>query len=746
MRLPPKRQFWTTVGGVVVVLLAAAVFTLGSLTLPLHLEQGTAFVMLFSVTVFIFAALLVFGLILSRSLLRLWLERRSGQMGSRFKVKMVLGAMGVSLLPVVFLFFFSYALVNRTLNSWFPRPLETANEKSQSLLAHFGQAELGRLNKLAVLASAKGLPDEKFLEMSHAVDAMWVIDPGGAVTASQDFAAQETQPPGARPSAPTAVELVQPPKALAPQFVQTLGGGGPIWKADDQLYIAGSAPVAGGTLYVARRLPDDFLSRYGEIQSQTEMYLQQKQRYRAYKREILLGLMLMTLLLVFAATWAALFLSKQVTVPIQALAEATREISHGNFDYRIEDMRARDELGMLVRSFNRMTEQLGEGRRQINDFTQSLEQAIQERERRRQLMEAILENIPTGVVSLNATGEIARVNSAVATILGDYVRNAVTLQELLGEDAARDVLHLMRRSLRMGAASHEIEIAAGGRMVRAAVTVSSLGPRKANPGFVVVIDDLTDLLHAQKTAAWQEVAQRIAHEIKNPLTPIQISAQRLLRYLDRTPAARLGGAQTEFEKLAADCAKLIEREVQTLESLVNEFSQFARFPAARLAPADVNVIVTSAIELFAGRLDGVAVRTELAASLPQVKADPELMRQVIANLIDNAAEAMEGSPVRQLRVATRADSDGDAVEIEIADSGCGISPADKERLFLPHFSTKNRGTGLGLAIASRIVAEHNGTIRVEDNLPVGARFTVRFPAAEPLATAPAQTPAGSSVS
>ena len=739
-----KRQnLWPIVGAVVVVLLAAAVFTLGSLTLPLHLEQGNDFVILFALSTFIGAALLVFSLILSRSLLRLWAERRSGQMGSRFKAKMVMGAMGVSLLPVVFLFFFSYALVNRTLNSWFPRPLETANEQSQSLLARFGQAELDRLDRLAARAAAHGLPDEKFLEVSHAVDAMWTLGPDGKVTASKDFAAPGVAPPEIGKL--TAAQLAPPANALAPQLLQTLRGGGPVWKANGQLYIAGNAPVMGGTLYVARRLPDDFVDRYAEIQAQTETYLQQKQHLRAYKREILLALMLITLLLLFTTTWVALFLSKQVTVPIQALAEATREISHGNFDYRIEDVRARDELGMLVRSFNRMTEQLGEGRKQINEFTQSLEQAIQERERRRQLMEAILENIPTGVVSLNAAGEIARVNTAVASILGDYARTARTLPELLGEDAARDVLHLMRRSLRMGAASHEIEIAAGGRLVRAAVTVSSLGPRKANPGFVVVIDDLTDLLHAQKTAAWQEVAQRIAHEIKNPLTPIQISAQRLLRYLDRTPAAKLGGARTEFERLATECAKLIEREVQTLESLVNEFSQFARFPAARLAPADLNAIVTSALDLFRDRLDGVTLRTELAPSLPPVKADPELMRQVIANLIDNAAEAMEGSPLRRLGVATRVDSDGDAVEIEISDSGHGISPADKDRLFLPHFSTKDRGTGLGLAIASRIIAEHNGTIRAEDNLPVGTRFVVRFPAVEP-ANVPAPTQAGSSVS
>jgi PAS domain S-box-containing protein len=382
-----------------------------------------------------------------------------------------------------------------------------------------------------------------------------------------------------------------------------------------------------------------------------------------------------------------------------------------------------------------MTEQLGQGRRQINEFTLSLEQAIEEREGRRKLMEAILENIPTGVISLTSNGEIARKNSAIPSILGEQARNAQTLQELLGEDGARGVMHLMRRSLRMGGASREIEIAAAGRLVRAAVTVSSLGPRKSNPGFVIVIDDLTDLLRAQKAAAWQEVAQRIAHEIKNPLTPIQLSAQRLLRHLEKTRAARLDGSRSDLEQLVAECAGLIEREVHTLESLVDAFSQFARFPAARLSAGDVNAIVSSALALFHGRLEGITLKTDLAATLPPVKADGELLRRVVANLIDNAAEAMEGSSIRRLLVATRVDIEGDAVEIEIADSGHGISPEDKERLFLPHFSTKERGTGLGLAIANRIIAEHNGSIRVEDNLPTGSRFVLRFPVAEVAAPA-----------
>jgi len=295
----------------------------------------------------------------------------------------------------------------------------------------------------------------------------------------------------------------------------------------------------------------------------------------------------------------------------------------------------------------------------------------------------------------------------------------------------------------MGVASKELEIALPGRVLHAAVTVSSLGPRCSNPGFVVVVDDLTELLRAEKAAAWQEVAQRIAHEIKNPLTPIQLSAQRLSRFLERQRAASAqdasiapGAAQQEGEltRLVGECASLIEREVAALKSLVDEFSQFARFPTARLMAADPSAIVASALEVFGGRLEGITVRTALATDLPPIKADPELLRRVLVNLIDNAAEALEDAAVKEIVLATRSGLDGETVEVSVADSGHGISPEDKDRLFLPHFSTKDRGTGLGLAIAGRIIAEHHGTIRVEDNQPVGARFVIELPVSEVPAT------------
>lgn len=730
-----KRHVRLTIGGVVVAMLAAAVFAVGSLRIPLRPESDASFPIFFALSLILAVALLVLIFVLARNLVRLWTERRAGKMGSRFKVKMVAGAMGISLLPIIFMFSVSYSLVNRSLDLWFPRPLEIANEESQKLVMDFGRNEFNRLSRIAEQAASteSASTDQTFLALSRAVDAGWIVNAGGQVTSGQHFT-----PAGAILAAPG--QTGQPSTPIRPVLVRQIRSGADVWQADGQFYLAGHAPLRGSTLYAARRIPQDFLDHYDQIEAQLTTYAQQKQNLRKYKRELILALLVVTLLLLFTTTWMALFLSKQVTVPIQALAEATREISRGNFDHKI-DVQAQDELGMLVRSFNRMTDQLGEGRRQITEFTQSLEQAVDERERRRKLMETILENIPTGVVSLDASGNVMRVNSAVAAILGEHVRTAHTVSDLLGDEATRAVLHLMRRSLRMGAASREIEVASNGKLVRAAVTVSSLGPRRSNPGFIIVIDDLTDLLRAQRAAAWQEVAQRVAHEIKNPLTPIQISAQRLMRYLDKTAAGKPDTQRTEFEKMAAECAGLIEREVQTLESLVDEFSQFARFPSARLAPADLNPIVTGALELFRGRLDGITVRTDLAADLPPVKADPELLRRVLANLIDNAAEAMEGSAIRQLTLATRAEIDDDAVVIEISDSGQGISPEDKEKLFLPHFSTKHRGTGLGLAIASRIVAEHNGSIRVEDNLPTGAKFVIRFPAAEVPAVPPAATPA-----
>lgn len=721
-------KLWLAFGGLLIAILLGGVFTLGSLRVPFEPDSRTEFVVLFALSTFNIVALLVFGLMLVRTILRMWAERQAGKLGARFRTKMVLGAMAISLLPVVFLFFVSYALLNRTLAKWFPRPLEIATQQSRELLTELGKAEYERVLLIAKQAVRQSHLDTALGTVSTAAslareagaDAAWELDAKGAVVDRTPA----TQPGKLRGDFPDALF------ARNPEFLRTLASGGELWKAEEGIFLAARTTIPSGQLVVGRRMPPNFLEKYTVVEAQVAAYQQQTASLRTYRNMILLTLGLFTVLVLFSSMWFALFLSKQVTVPIEALAEGTREVARGNLGHQV-DVAATDELGTLVSSFNQMTGQLADSRRQVDEFTRSLQQAVAEIEQRRQLMETIQENIPTGVLSLDPAGAITRANRSVARIFGDKSRKASTLAQVMGDDAARAVEYLMRKALRLGTASKEIEIALGDRLLHAAVTVSALGPRRSNPGYVVVIDDLTDLLRAQKAAAWQEVAQRIAHEIRNPLTPIQLSAQRLARHLER---AGTQPVDAEFSALARECTTLIEREAATLKSLVDEFSQFARFPASKPEPAEINSIVSGALEVFAGRLDGVHLRTDLSPHLPQVKADPELMRRVLVNLVDNAAEAMEGATYKELTVATRLVSDGDTVEIVVADSGHGISPEDKDKLFLPRFSTRGRGTGLGLAIAARIVADHGGAIRAEDNSPVGAKFIVRLPAIEVPAT------------
>lgn len=727
-----KTRTRLAVGGILVTLLLAAVFTLGSLDVPFE-PTGREVIDFFALSSFIIAALLVFGLILTRSLVRLVTERNKEQLGTRFKTKMVLGAMAVSLLPVIFMFFVSYSLLNRTLGRWFPRPLEIASEETQKLLNDLGKGTLPRLHTVGYQAAAHAAePPDSFLQHSLmlGLDAAWLYDAQGKFVKGGVIC--DDQPEDRSRDICSVSGLQGAMQRVLPSGVE-------IWQAGDKSYFAARVPTnipgAGpGTLVAAYRTSPDFLKRWTAIQAQTQEYERVKQSLRALKRQMLLILFFFTILVLSAATWVALFLSKQVTVPIQALAEGTREVSAGNFEYQVPEQ-VQDELGVLVRSFNAMTAQLRDNRTQIDEFTRNLQQAVQELERRRQLMETVLENIPAGVIYLDSFGKILRTNTSLAEMFQTAEGNVDSLESLVGTEAFRILQTLMRRSLRMGVVSREIELVVTGRVLHLAVTVSSLGPRRANTGYVLVFDDLTEVLRAQKSAAWQEVARRIAHEIKNPLTPIQLSAQRLLHQLDRRAGENAPPKDPELAQIVQECARMIVREVGTLSALVNEFSQFVRFPTAKLQPTDTNMAVHEALEVFAGRLEGIQLKASLEANLPAIRADGSLLRSVIVNLIDNAAEALEDATCRQITVTTRLRAESDTVEIMVADTGHGISPEDKDKLFLPHFSTKDRGTGLGLAIAARIITEHGGSLRVEDNQPVGSRFLIELPVAELPATA-----------
>src|SRR5438876_8014694 len=635
-RLDNKQRWGLAIGGILLTVLLAAVFTFGSLNVPFEPKSWRAMMAFFAVSSFITAAFIVFGLILMRTALRLWAESSREQFGARFKTKMVVGAMAISLLPIIFMFIVSYSLINRSLLLWFPKPLENASEETQKLLNDLGRAQLPRLRWMALQARDDAAhPDTDFLQLAFAkgADAVWVLDRDGKALRGGIVCDNQLENR-------TGKICVQ--SDVFCKYLRTLASGVEVWSAGGRNYFATRVPASqkdlpGGAIVAGFRTSPDILPRLTAIESQTREYYQEKQGLRALKNLMLYVLLLFTLLLFSAVLWVALFLAKQVTVPIQALAEGTKEVSSGNFDYQVPEQ-AQDELGVLVRSFNTMTTQLRDSRAQIDEFTRRLQQAVQELERRRQLMETVLENIPTGVISLDATGAILRLNTSVTRLFGVSGSDSHTLEGLLGADAARTVHYLMRRSLRMGVVSREIETVAAGRVLHLAVTVSSLGPRRANTGYVLVLDDLTEVLRAQKSAAWQEVARRIAHEIKNPLTPIQLSAQRLLRFFDRhEPSQSAATRHSELAKLVQECSRLIEREVSTLAALVNEFSQFVRFPIAKLVPTNANTIVHQAVAVFSGRLDGITLKTALAENLPAVRADGGLLRSAVVNLIDNAA-------------------------------------------------------------------------------------------------------------
>jgi len=419
--------------------------------------------------------------------------------------------------------------------------------------------------------------------------------------------------------------------------------------------------------------------------------------------------------ILFVATWVALFFARQISGPIASLLEAAGEVRKGNLGFRIR-ARAIDELATLIRAFNEMT--------------QELEGNARELDRRRRFTEAILESIPTGVISITGDGGVKRVNPALKRMFGDdKVTTASRLEDIFSREDTAEIKYMMKRARRTGAAFRQIDLKTPRQTLHLAVTVSAL-EEKLSSGFVVVLEDTSELMRAQRSAAWHEVARRIAHEIKNPLTPISLCAERISRQLERA-----GDVAPERQRILGECAATIATEVESLRTLVDEFSQFARFPTAQPAPADLNEIVDGALNVFAGRIEDIELHRNLAPNLPLLHLDREQFKRVVVNLVDNAAEAMQESLVKQLWVTTQAASP-DTVELVVADTGCGVGVEEKEKLFLPYFSTKGRGTGLGLAIVSRILAEHQAQIRVEDNTPTGARFIIEIRVPSPVELEP----------
>jgi two-component system nitrogen regulation sensor histidine kinase NtrY len=403
-------------------------------------------------------------------------------------------------------------------------------------------------------------------------------------------------------------------------------------------------------------------------------------------------------------------------------------VAAGHYGHRVK-VESTEELGELVRSFNRMAEDLEESRALAETSTTQLSAANRALEERRSELETVLETIPSGVVTLDPKMCVLQANRASRNLLSPRDHqdlSGMPLESILPREIADELIVLLRRSKRMGLAATEIELPGPRGPLNVTATIARLELDKDREGCILVLEDVTDFLHAQRQMAWKEVAQRVAHEIKNPLTPIALSAERIRKHVDRPTL--------DSDSVIRKCSEVILGSVQTMRRLVDQFASLAQFPTSRPKVCDLNAIVESALALFAGRIQHIRIVKRLGSGIPPVLADPEALKRALANLIDNAAEAMQSSLLRELTIETGLIEGHTTAEIVVADTGHGLNDEMRERLFLPYFSTKQRGTGLGLAIASKIIQEHSGAIRAEQNTPTGARFIIELPLADAKST------------
>jgi len=716
-----------------IVLLFGVVFSQQAFNLK-HLRPDSAeqTLALVSLSAVVFLLLVVLTFVLLRNLLKLYAERRLGVLGSRFRTRMVIGALALSFAPAIVMFMFSYGLMNRSIDKWFSSPVTALQQDSGKVAAllstYAGDNALQEAGEIAESPEVqRAFETSNYTGVLHEFRRHQPTLQGGFALALRDGDAVASwnapRPwPALRSALPRLGAIQKSPQK---------------WNFLNIEYLLAAVPLGkSGEILVGLPLPSDFSSTLDQISQNQRDYQTLSREAKRIRGLYMLLLTLLTVLVLFVATWFSLFVAKLVTRPVEALAEATREISVGHLGHRVE-VSAADELGQLVSSFNNMAAELESSRKQIDESALALQSTNTELEQQRRNIETILENIPTGVLSLGPDRRVTHSNVAFGRMFWPHGGPPVAgsaLREIFPPETAADLEHLLRRADRMSVTAAQFEIPVDKEKLNVSVTVSSVQHGKQRLGYVIVFEDYSELLKAQREAAWREVARRVAHEIKNPLTPIALSAERIRRHLER------GTAPDEASlSVIHGCAATISEAVQTVRSLVDEFASLARFPAAQPRPSDINEIVEATLGMFNGRLDGIHVEKQLDAGLPLAMADPEAIKRALANLIDNAAEAMQESRVREIHIATSLLEGRDGLEIMIADTGHGIDREVKEKLFLPYFSTKKRGTGLGLAIVRRIVEDHRGTIRVEENRPAGAKFVVELPLATEMTAAESQS-------
>jgi two-component system, NtrC family, nitrogen regulation sensor histidine kinase NtrY len=696
-----------------------------------------------ALTVFVFLLLLVLLLLLLRNILKLYADQASSALGARLRTRMVLGAALIAVTPAAFMFLFSFQLMNRSIDRWFSPNTSELHEDSTRVVLELAQYVASNARGEAESIAMSGAVDADLAALQNVLGSHRITLQGGfALVYGKDrhvIASYQAPPDSSAASlipwlpektdagtSEVAVELHGPLSANL--FSAAQRDDQPVIRIAGQDYALGMSVAASGKVVVAALpMPQGLSQTTTRIREGAAAYWDLYRSRRSIRSTFFLMLLLITVIVFFSSVWLALFLSKQITRPVEALAEAMDQIAAGKYDHRVQ-LLTTGEMADLVRSFNHMAADLDASRQLAETSSAQVIAANLAIEERRRELETIVETIPSGVVTLDNAGLVLQANRAFAALTGhsgDPDLRGTMLEALLPPECVDEFATLIRRGQRMGAASTELEFHARSRTMHLAVTSARLDLGRGKTGTVLVIEDTTELLRAQRQLAWKEVAQRVAHEIKNPLTPIALSAERIGRHLDRT--------QPDSPSVIRKCSEVILGCVGTLRTLVDQFSALAQFPAPQPRPCDMNRVAEEALALFADRLDGITVRRELEPGLPMVLADPEAIRRALANLIDNAAEAMQGSLLRVLSVSSGLSEDGAAVEIAVSDTGHGLTDEIRERLFLPFYSTKHRGTGLGLSIAAKIAQEHGGSIRAESNSPKGARFLMHLPLMETAA-------------
>jgi len=740
---------------IVVLLLMLSLIAQSGFNLKPFVTPGTATetLLLYALSTLNFFAFVILLFVLLRNVIKLVRERRADRLGSKFKTRLVSYAIGLSLLPVLLLFFFAFGLLNRSIDRWFGEPARQIVDDARAIEESYFKKEEADLvniaraiNRSLSLASRSDYDSPELRsridqEMRvYNVSLSRIVNANGKRTTierddrrvEQDI--EETLDAAEQQVQTSAEAFTGRDEGDTPSAIYVIAG---VRLTD--------APGDPRLFTIAREFPTELTERAANITSQHENFHSLLGKLKRIKAIYILLLAAVTLLLIFSASWLALYVARGITVPIQALAEATDRVARGDFAHPVEVM-AEDELAVLVKSFNQMSAMLAENRERLERAAGELTRTNLALDDRRRYIETVLESLSTGVISTDEKAGVATINRSAQFMLGLDQRPATgtPIAQLTHGPEGIELEALCRRARRSETAQAEIEFRRvdGSTLHTATTAIALRSSNGAIEGWVIVIEDLTDLVQAERAAAWSEVARRMAHEIKNPLTPIQLSAERIMR--NYRPAS-----ESRFDEIVREGTTTIVREVAALQKMVEEFSRFARLPESRPAEASLNEVVRDAVTLYNDRLDGIRIECDLARDLPVLRIDTDQIKRVLVNLIDNAVEALNpdgpnglsgtngsspsnGSPsgagLKLIEIESRFLKDGDAVRLIVADTGHGISPRDRDKLFLPKFSTRDRGTGLGLAIVSHIVADHKGRIWVEDNEPQGARFIIELPA------------------